>query len=199
MSLFVFLLFLAGCGDAPKPVTEKKEAPPPEPVTGLTAMYQMYNQARQWAPDAQVLRARSIPLEEVKGEKGKSGAWEAIFVSSARSAAKTYTYSAIDAGGNLHQGVFGSIESSYSGPRGQERPFPIITMQVDSDKAYGIAVDKGDYFVKKNPKLPVFFLLEFTADQTGPVWRVAWGETVTTSQFSVLVNGATGEFVKALR
>ncbi len=53
--------------------------------------------------------------------------------------------------------------------------------------------------MKEHPKLPVFFVLEFTTDQTGPLWRVAWGETLGTSQFSILVNGATGEFVKALR
>jgi hypothetical protein len=196
MAVLSFLL--TGCGESPQPAAEKK-APPPEPVTGLTAIYQMYGQARQWAPDAELFRAASIPLPEVPATGGKSGAWEATFVSASRGAAKTFTYSVVEAGGNLYKGVFGRAEEGYSGPRGQQRPFPVNTVQVDTDKAWEIAVKKGDYFVKEHPKLPVFFVLEFTTDQTGPLWRVAWGETLGTSQFSILVNGATGEFVKALR
>jgi hypothetical protein len=197
-ALAVLSFFLTSCGEAPQPAAEKK-APPPEPVTGLTALYQMYGQARQWAPDAQLLRARNIRLAEVKDVNGKSGAWEATFVSTARGAARTFTYSVVEAEGNLYKGVFGRAEEGFGGPRGVERLFPINTVQVDSDKAWEIAAKKGDYFVKDHPKLPVFFVLEFTADQTAPVWRVVWGETIGTSQYSILVNGATGEFVKALR
>ena len=199
--MVVMLLFLTACGDSPQPSSEKKseKEKPAEPVSGLTALYQMYNMARQWAPDAQVLRARSIRLSEVAPADGKSGAWEATFVSSTRSTARTYTYSVVEAQGNLHQGVFGGLEESYSGPRGQERPFPIIVARTDTDKAYEIAVKKGDYYAKEHPKMPISYVLALTGSHTDPAWRVVWGESVATSGFSILINAATGEFLQALR
>ncbi|HSW51293.1 MAG TPA: hypothetical protein VLH09_14005, partial [Bryobacteraceae bacterium] len=109
---------------------------PPEPITGLTGLYRMYAMARQWAPDAQLLRARSIRLNEVKSEGGKSGAWEATFVSESTRMARRYTFSAVEAEGNLHEGVFGGQQQSYSGPSAQVRPFPINVARVDSEKAY---------------------------------------------------------------
>jgi hypothetical protein len=192
------LLFLTACSDSPQPSAEKK-AKPAEPVTGLTAMYQMYNMGRQWAPDLQVLRVRSIRLAEVESTGGKSGAWEATFVSPSRSAARTYTYSVVEAPGNLHQGVFGGLEEGYSGPRGQERPFPINVVRTDTDKTYEIALKKGDYYAKEHPKMPISFLLELTPRHTDPVWRVVWGESVATSGFSILIDSATGEHVQTLR
>lgn len=201
IALSFCLLFLTACSDSPQPETEAKaeKAKPAEPVSGLTALYQMFNMARQWAPDAQVLRARSIRLAEVASVEGKSGAWEATFVSAAKGAGKTFTYSVVEAGGNLHQGVFGGVEEGYSVPRGQEQPFPINGVSVDTDKAYGIAMKKGDYYAKANPKVPVSFLLERTPAHNDPIWRVFWGESLATSGFSILVNAATGEFVQALR
>ena len=197
----VLPLFLMGCGESSQPSAEKKaeSVKPPEPVTGLTAMYQMYNVARQWAPDIQVLRARSIHLSEVPSRGGKSGAWETTFVSPSHSQARMYTYSVVEAYGNLHQGVFGQVAEGYSGPRGQERPFPIIVVQTDTDKAYRIAMEKGDYYAKEHPDTPISFVLELTGQHTDPMWRVVWGESVATSGFSILVNSATGEFAQALR
>ena len=196
----ILLLFLTACSDSPQPSAEKAEAvKPPEPVTGLTAIYAMYNMARQWAPDIQVLSARSLRLGEVETRGGKSGAWEVTFVSASRSSARTYTYSIIEGPGNLHKGVFGGLAESYSGPRGQERPFPINVVRTDTDKAYEIAMKKGDYYAREHPKLPIFFLLELTPRHTDPVWRVVWGESVATSGFSILINSATGEHVQTLR
>lgn len=194
----ILLLFLTACSDSPQPSAEPK-AKPAEPVTGLTAMYQMFNMARQWAPDVQVLRVRSLRLAEVESRGGKSGAWEATFVSASRASARTYTYSVVEAPGNLHQGVFAGLAESYSGPRGQERPFPIIVVRTDTDKAYEIAMQKGDYYAKDHPKMPISFLLELTPRHTDPVWRVVWGDSIATSGFSILIDSATGEYVQALR
>ena len=196
--VILLLLFLAACSDSPQPAVEKK-AKPVEPVTGLTAMYQMYNMGRQWAPDLQVLRVRSIRLSEVESRGGKAGAWEATFVSPSRSSARTYTYSVVEAPGNLHEGVFKGSEESYSGPRGQERPFPINVVRTDTDKTYEIAMKKGDYYARENSKMPISFLLELTPRHTDPVWRVVWGESVATSGFSILIDSATGEHVQTLR
>src|SRR5579864_8008858 len=120
--LSLTIMLLAGCSEAPKTEAAKKPEKAPEPVTGRQAFQMMYPQARRWAADAQPLQLRSIHLAQVKSEKGKEGAWQAIFVSPSQGKSRTYTYSAVEAEGNLHQGVFGTIEESYS-PQGSSSPF----------------------------------------------------------------------------
>src|SRR3989442_15604702 len=100
-----FLLLMAGCSETPQK-TEKKEAIPPKPVKGRYAVYQMFNAARGWAPDVQILRLTSVDMREMKAERGTSAAWQAIFVSHRLGRQRSYTYSVIESEGNLHKGVF---------------------------------------------------------------------------------------------
>src|SRR5215468_9853342 len=140
-------LVLAACTDAPK-VAEKKKEPekPPEPVTGRYAFHQMYVSARAWAPDATPLQLASIPLPDVKTDAGKYGAWQCMFVSPSRAKLKTYTYSVVEAGGNLHKGVFAGLDEGFSGSRGQARPFNVAALKTDTDEIYQTAVKKGADF-----------------------------------------------------
>jgi hypothetical protein len=190
------LLFLSGCSSSTTTV-EKEPAKPPEPLTGRQAFQRMYPQARGWAPDAQPLQIRSINLTQVKSEDGKAGAWQVIFVSLARGKAKTYTYSAVEADGGLHEGVFGGLEEDYTG-RGDSSPFAIAAIKVDSDEAYKTAVDKSEDYIKKNPNKPVVFLMELTRRFPDVTWRVIWGESVGTSDYSVFVDGTTGRFLQRM-
>src|SRR5260370_3407742 len=74
----------------------------------------MYPPARGWAVDAVPLQLKSINLSQVKADKGKTGAWQAIFVSPSRGKSKNFTYSVIEAEGNLHQGVFSGLEEDFT-------------------------------------------------------------------------------------
>ena len=138
-----FLLLFAACSSEPPKPAEKEKPKPVVPVTGRYAFYQMYTAARAWAPDLQALRLTSLPLTEVKGENGKAGAWQVIFVSERLGRAKTYTYSVVESPGNLHEGVFAASEDSYAGPRGQAKAFQIQAFKTDSDAAYETALKKG--------------------------------------------------------
>src|SRR4051794_21699781 len=80
------LLLLAGCSET-KPAAVKKADPPAEPVTGRKAIYQMYQVARTWAPDVQILQLKSQNLQEAKSGEGTAGAWQAIFFSPSKSKA----------------------------------------------------------------------------------------------------------------
>ena len=51
----VFLV-LAACSETPQ---AKKEPEKLEPVTGITALYRMYQMARTWSSDAEVLQLLS--------------------------------------------------------------------------------------------------------------------------------------------
>ncbi|MGA2880154.1 MAG: hypothetical protein ABSG13_14500 [Bryobacteraceae bacterium] len=195
--LLPLILFLSACSDAPKTAEQKAPAKPIEALTGRQAFQQMYPQARGWAPDAQPLRISSLNLAEVKADKGKAGVWQVIFVSPSRAKAKTYTWSAVEAEGNLHQGVFGGAEETYT-PRGDSTPFEIAAIKVDSDEAYATAAKESADYIKKNPDKPVIFLMELGKRFPDVTWRVIWGDSVGTSDYSVFVDGSTGKYLERM-
>lgn len=193
----ILFLFLTACSDAPKTAEQKEPAKALEALTGRQAFQQMYPQARGWAPDAQPLQISSLNLAEVKAGKGKAGVWQVIFVSPARAKAKTYTWSAVEAEGNLHQGVYGGTEETYT-PRGDSTPFEIAAIKVDSDEAYATAAKESAAYIQKNPDKPVIFLMELGRRFPDVTWRVIWGASVGTSDYSVFVDGSTGKFLERM-
>ena len=198
-SLPVLLLLLTCCSETPKTeATKEPEKPAEQPLSGRQAFQRMYPAARIWATDAQPLQLRSIDLQDVKAERGKAGAWQAIFVSATLGKARSYTFSVNEAPGNLHQGVFAGLEESWSGPRGQSTPFDIAAIKTDSDEAYRTAAQHGADYIKKNPTKPVSFVLERTNRFPDPTWRVIWGESVGTSDFSVFVDASTGKYSETM-
>jgi hypothetical protein len=192
----VLLLLMAGCSDAPRKTVEEK---PPEPVSGRYALHQMYLAARSWGGDAQVLRLNSILLREVQQERGKAAAWEAFFVSPNLGKARSWTYSVIEGEGNLHKGVFAGPEQNWSGPRPTQQPFPMAAVKVDSHEAFETALKRAAEYEKKNPDKIITFILEKTPKHPNPAWRVLWGESVGTSNFSILVDASTGLYLETLR
>src|SRR4051812_36710851 len=108
----------------------------------------MYPSARVWSTDIQGLRLSSIRVEGVKHEPGKSGAWEASFVSQSKLKLKSFTYSVIVGPGNLHKDVFAGFDEDYRAPRGQATPWPIQALKIDSDEAYQTALKKSADYVK---------------------------------------------------
>ena len=47
-------------------------------------------------------------------------------------------------------------------------------------------------YVKKNPDTPIMILLEHTNRHPDLAWRIIWGTSVSTSNFSVYVDASTG-------
>src|SRR5436309_36821 len=192
-------LLLTGCSE-PTKTTEKKEPEKLEPATGQSALYKMYQMARSWAPDCQVLKMNSIMLSEVPTvPPGTAAAWQATFTSAARSQARSYTYSIVESQGNLHKGVFAGLEEGYSGAHGGNTPFLMLAVKIDTPDAYKTALaNGGTEYDKKNPGKPISVLLEKVAKHPDPVWRIIWGESPATSNFSVYVDASTGEFKEKL-
>jgi hypothetical protein len=195
-SLPVFLL-LAACSEEPKPGAAQKEPEKPaEAVSSQFGFQQMYITARAWAPDAQPLRLGDLDLNEVKSQAGKAGAWQCTFVSERNRMARTYTYSVVESGpSNIHKGVFGGPQESWSGG-GQAKPFPIQAFKVDATTAYETAQKKSADYVKKHPDMRIKFLLEQTPRFPNPAWRVIWGESVGASNYSIFVDATTGDFLQ---
>jgi len=192
-------VLIAGCSDTKPAAKPKEPEKPAEPVTGQTAFWKMYMSARGWSPDVQPITLRNMPVEGIKAEAGKAGAWEAIFVSQAKGQSRTYTYSVVEMGQTLHKDVFPQVAEAWSGPSGQQRPWPIAAFKVDSDKAYETALEQSKEYVAKNKDKPVNFLLELTPRNPDLTWRVFWGETISTSNYSIIVDASTGKYLEKLR
>lgn len=197
------LAILTACSDTPA-TTGKKEPEKLEPATGLSAVFKMYQMARSWAPDSQVMKMQSMHLTEVKeGAPGTAAAWQATFVSAAKSQSRSYTYSIVEGEGNLHKGAFAGPQEAWSGPRGLDTPFPMAAIKIDTPAAYKTAMETprshaAEYDTKNSGK-PITILLERTGKHPNPAWRIIWGGSAGTSNFSVLIDASTGEYLETLR
>ena len=192
----VVAIFLAGCSDEPAPVTKKKAEPPPAPISGRQAFQYLYGSSRLWAPDSQPLMIRSVNVTGVKPEPGKAGAWEVIFVSESTMRARTYTWSAVEADG-YHKGVFPGPQGSWRAG-GSQQPFSAALVKSDTVEVYQEAVKSAkDYVEKPGKRPPVNYMLEYQAGTRfpNPIWRVLWGGSVSSAEYSVTVDASTGKVV----
>jgi hypothetical protein len=191
-----FFVLLFGCSESPKPASDRK---PPEPVSAQSAFYKMLFSARVWAADAQPLRVAEIDVDEVKADGGKAAAWEAVFVSQSQRSIRRFIYSVIHRPArNLRGGVTSDPPEGWSGGGGSE-PFLVQAFKKDSPAAYEVAIKKGHDYARKNPAMPVKFVLEKTIRFPDPAWRVFWGESVSKSGYSIFVDATTGEYLATSR
>ncbi len=63
---------------------------------------------------------------------------------------------------------------------------------------YKTALKKSAEYVKKNPGMPINFQLELTPRFTNPCWRVIWGESISRSNYSIIVDASTGEYKQTM-
>jgi hypothetical protein len=173
--------------------TQKAIEKPPEPVTGLYALYQMYRFASTWAPDLNVFRLSSVHIAEVKTVVGKAAAWQVQFSSAALAQERTYTFSVYDESVTLRQGIFADAAGPLSA---SNRSFAIGEATTDSDKAWDIALGHSQKYSSAHPDLPVTWILESDRQTGTPVWRIIWGVSAARSEFSILVDAQAGTYLR---
>jgi hypothetical protein len=201
LPLVPVLLLLSGCSEPPKSVEAEaaKAEAAPEPISAQSAFQKMFISARGWAADAQPLRVAEIDVDEVKAEGGKAAAWEAVFVSQGQRLARRYIYSVVHRPvRNLRGGVTSDPQETWYGGSGAT-PFLMLAFKTDSTAAYKVAMEKGAAYTKKHPGQEVRFLLEKTNRFPNPAWRVFWGESVSTSPYSIFVDATTGQYLATAR
>lgn len=184
-------LLLSACSETPVAKVPEK---PPEPETGRQGFYKTYGPAHTWSPDVQVLRVRGMELKELPAEGGKAPVWEVTYVSESKGRSRIYTWSAVEAEGNIHKGVFGGQEESWRAG-GSDKAFPIQALKIDTPEALQTAIAHSTtYFKNVGTKPHPKFVLEYTSRYPNPSWRVYWGDSVSTAEWSVFIDAATGEY-----
>jgi len=194
---------LGGCSSDSSPAAKKEEekktpAAPVAPVSGQSAAFQMYQMARQWGgPDMQLLMVEDFPIDEVQPADGKYGAWRAKFLAPSRNKARNFTYAVVDAQGGLIKGARAGEEEVYS-KSPLVKPFTISDLKIDTTKALEVAKEQKEAqeYIKKNPTMPVHYMLEWTLQTAVPAWRVIWGASVGQSAFSIYVDAGSGKYLK---
>lgn len=190
-------MLLVSCStEAPKAAKEPEK--PAEPVTGRYAFHQCYVYTRTWATDLELLRVRDIPTENAPAAPGKAPVWEVTFVSPSKQRMKQCTYSVIEQE-QIHKGVFGGAESGYSGPQAQASAFPTAALKTDTVAAWETAAEQSKEYMAKNPDKPITYVLEKTPRHPNPTWRVIWGTSPATANYSIYVDASTGQFLERMR
>jgi len=133
------LCLLAACS-TPQPAAEKKTATTPEPLTGLSALFHMYQVARAaWVLDVQVVKMSSMRLDGLpSAPPGKASAWEATFYSPSIGRARSYTDSIVELLPDIHKDVFAGPQEDFKGDS-----FPIAAVKKDTESAYQTALAKA--------------------------------------------------------
>jgi hypothetical protein len=191
------LLLLVGCSSdpAPKEETKVKKGPviPTGPISALTAYYEIYKIARNWAPDIETASLIGSDAGGVKGVEGRYPMWTAVFVSSSKQMAQSYTYSTVEDGRTL-RGFNNAGSMRWAGPSRDAVPFPNSDVSVDSDAAWKTAAEKAQDWLKKNPTKEIAtFALGHASRFPAPMWYIMWGNKA--SGYAVYINASTGKIL----
>lgn len=197
--LCALALLMSGCSSDNNSESKQSEsaAKKAEYETGRVAFQKMYLLARGWEADATPFRLESRFTADAPTSEGKAGVWRASFASPARNLMKIFVWSGLVGPDAPEQGVSFSAEDSWSSSNTSARVFNLGFLKIDSDKAYEVAQKNGGQkLTAKNPKQPVFFILDWDAAKNQLVWHVIYGNSQDEAKLRIAVNASTGEFLR---
>lgn len=168
---------------------------PPELATGREQFQRLFATARGWAADAQPFRLQSDTTSDADGHDGKAGVWRASFASPSRASIKTWLWSGI--GDPKDRGITPGSEDTYNPGNASTQTFEVAFIKKDSNDAFDVAQKHGgDKLLKENPKLPVFYILDWQARENTLVWHVIYGQNRDDAKLRIAVNATTGAYIK---
>lgn len=189
---------LMSCGMQSGSKKAEEPPPPPEPVSAMRALTYAYGKARSKAQDIDILRISNLNLEKIPSAEGKAGAWQFQFVSRSKGSIYSVRYAVADELPSFREGAWDSGTQAFRPDGMRNKPFVMHALRCDSTEAYKIAVENAkSYLQKQKPESlpPVHFLLELTDAYALPMWRVYWGNSLSTAEYSVFVDANQSKFV----
>jgi len=200
----VALLLLASCTSSKKSESrtesqpaDRAAAPQAEYETGRTALQKMYISARGWAGDVKLFRLQSQFTPMAPTNEGKAGLWRASFGSPSKRMMKLFVWSGLVGPDTPEQGISFSAEDSWNPNNSSTTVFDLGFLKVDSDKAYDAAQKHGgEKLTARDPKQPVFFVLDWDTQKNELVWHVIYGSGQDEAKLRIAVNATSGEFLR---
>ena len=198
------LCLLAGCSSGNKTNGGNESRPSAKPVakpaeyeTARTAFQKLYVSARMWAADVKPFRLQSQFTGDAPTNEGKSGLWRASFASPAKRMMKLFVWSGLAGPEAPEQGISFSAEDTWNPSNTSTPTFDIGFLKVDSASAYSVAQKHGgEKLTQKDPKQPVFFVLDWDASKSQLLWHVIYGSSQDEAKLRIAVDATSGEFVR---
>jgi hypothetical protein len=194
--LCLIALTLVGCSSNNSSSESAKATPKqPEYETGRVAFQKMYLSARGWSGDATPFRLQSQHTADDPTSQGKAGLWRASFASPSRRMMKMFIWSGLVGPDAPEQGVSFTTEDSWNASNTSTHAFNFDFLKTDSDKAFAVAEENGgSKLTKKDPKQPVFFVLDWDNAKNLLLWHVIYGTSQDDAKLRIAVNASTGLF-----
>jgi len=197
------LIFVMACSTTP-PATQPPAESAAKPVQKEPVLYtakqcftSLANLAQRWAPDALPFHMESELTTEATGQGGKSTVWRAIFASRSRGTMESFVCSGSRLSSSPAFGYTSTAETAYP-PNVPGLMFDPSYFQSDSDKAFETSLEHGGTaIIKKEPKQPVTYLLDWDPKPRELLWVVIYGKSQSEREGLCMVNATTGNFVRA--
>ncbi len=204
---FVLLCLLAACSSSNRAGSGNESHPSAKAVakqaeyeTGRAAFQKLYLSARGWAADVKPFRLQSQFTADAPTSEGKSGLWRGSFASPAKRSMKLFVWSGLVGPDAPEAGVSFSAEDSWNPNNASTQVFDVGFLKVDSDAAYAAAqTHGGEKLTQKDPKQPVFFVLDWDAAKNQLLWHVVYGNSQDEVKLRIAVDATSGKFVRVER
>ena len=199
--LFVGILFFAACSSQPQKPAESKQPEKAAPkttekITGREAFQKMYPAGRGWFADAKPVRIESESTSDADGRDGKSAIWRVVFASPGRQKMRGFAWSG-SAASDMDRGISHGNDDSWSPSNASTQPFDLNFLKIDSDQALATANKHGgEKQLKKDPKLPVQYLLDWDPRKQQLVWHVIYGNSRNSAQSVIDIDATTDNFIR---
>ena len=202
LSAVLLLTMLIGCSTtANQPASSEAQPAPKQPTlyTAKDCFSSMVNLAQRWDPGAMPFHMESETNAEATGQDGKATVWRAFFGSRTRGTMKTFVCSGSYLPSAPARGFTDTTEAPYAAnvPALMFQPSYFLT---DSGKAFAATLDHGGSdLIKKNPKQPIIYSLDWDTKRKELVWLVIYGTSGADRQGLGVVNARTGAFLSAAK
>ena len=201
VAVLIVLTILVGCStttnqpSASRPAASQPPAKQPTLYTAKQCFSSMLNLAQRWDPGAMPFHLESEANTEATGQDGKATVWHGYFASATRHTMKMVACSGSYLPSSPARGFTDSPEAPYAA-NVPALMFDASSFLIDSDKAYAATLDHGaSALIKKDPKQPVVYSLDWNPRKKQLQWLVIFGKTADDRQGVAAVDAKTGAFL----
>jgi len=183
--VWVGVLLSAGCSGASSHPPENGSV---DWITGREALQSIVQSAKQWSPDAEVIRLYSGICKKAPHE-GVCDEWRAVVRSPSRKQSTGFYW--------LRGSITHSDVTNYE-PQDRQLPIEVTRIRADSDTAFRVAKEHGGKpLLERNPEIEIRYAMMLDKRTVQLMWLVLYdikGSDLASAKLQVVINAETGEF-----